>query len=64
MPEPAADDVDLDAGFEEVHGGRVPEGVRADTAAGSDVVEIGGVTADDLVDAVAGEWLSAGGEYR
>ena len=35
VSEPAADDVDLDAGFEEVDGGGVPEGVRADPAAGS-----------------------------
>ena len=35
VSEPAADDVDLDACFEKVDGGGVPEGVRADPPAGS-----------------------------
>jgi hypothetical protein len=47
-----------------VGGGGVPERVRADPPAGSRVVELGGVAADDLVDPVAGERLSAGGEHR
>ena len=64
VSEPAADHVDLDAGFEQVDGGGMPEGVRADPSAGSGVVEAGGVPADDLVDAVAGERLPAGGEHR
>ncbi len=63
MSEPAADDIDLDLGFEEVHGGGVPERVRSDPAAGSRVVELGGVAPDDLVDPVAGERLPASGEH-
>ena len=35
VTEPAADDVDLDAGLEEVDGGGVPEEVRADPPAGA-----------------------------
>ena len=64
MAEPAPDDVDFDAGFEKVDGGGVPEGVRADPAAGAGVIEVGGVPAHDLVDAEAGERLAARGEDR
>ncbi len=64
MSEPAADHIDLDASFEQVDGGGVPEGVRADLSAGAGVVEAGCVPADDLVDAVAGEGLPVGSEHR
>ena len=60
----AADHVDFDAGFEQVDGGGMPEGVRADLPSGAGVVEAGCVPADDLVDAVAGEGLPVGGEHR
>jgi hypothetical protein len=62
VPEPAADHVDLDAGLEQVHGGGVPEDVRADPSPGSGVVETGGGAADDLVDPIAGQRLAARGE--
>ncbi len=64
VPEPPTDDVDLDAGLEEVHRRGVSEGVRADPAAGSGVIKLSGVAADDLVNPVAGERLSARGEHR
>ena len=63
MSEPAADHVDLDAGFEQVDGGGMPEGVWADAAPGSGIVEIGGVPAHDFVDPGAGERLAAGGKH-
>jgi hypothetical protein len=64
VSEPASDHVDFDAGFEQVDGGGVPEGVRADLPSGARVVEAGCAPADDLVDAVAGEGLPVGGEHR
>ena len=60
MAEPAADHVDLDASLEKVNGGGVAEGVRADPATRSGVIEAGGVPSDDLVDARAGETLAVG----
>jgi hypothetical protein len=44
--------------------GGVPEGVRADLVAGARVVEVGGVPADDLIDAGAGPWLVVRAEHR
>ena len=38
MPEPASDDVDLDASLEKVNGGGVAEDVRADRSAGARVI--------------------------
>jgi hypothetical protein len=39
LSEPARDNVHLDAGFEQVDGGYVAEGVRADPSPGAWVVE-------------------------
>ena len=51
MPEPAPDDVHLDASLEEVNRRRVAEQVRADVSLGAIVVEVTGVASHDLVDA-------------
>jgi hypothetical protein len=58
VAEPSTDDIDLDAGLEEVHGRGVPEDVRADApvcpgALWSD--ETIGMAPDDLVDAKASQ---------
>ena len=65
MAEPAADDVDLDPGFEEVNGGGVAECVWADGAVLAWLVEVAGATANDFVDPEPGERLPGrGDEHR
>src|SRR5436309_2934799 len=60
MPEPAANDVDLDAGFEEMDGRRVPEHVRGHgtTTRGH---ERSAPTPDEFVNAIARERRAASG---
>jgi hypothetical protein len=64
VTEPAPDYVDLDAGLEEVNGGRVAKDVGADPTSGARVIEASSMAAHDLVDAKAGEWLSTCREDR
>ena len=64
MAQPAPDHVDLDASLEQVHGGGVPEDVRADPPRGGGVVEACAMTPHDFVDAEARERLSMRRENR
>ena len=64
MAEPAADHVDLDAGLEQVDGGGVAERCAGRSAGRFVGRRGGGVAADDLVDAEAGQRLAARGEDR
>lgn len=64
MAKPAADDVDFDAGLKQVNRAAMSEGVRADLAADLRVVQVGRVSANDLVDTEAGQGPPLGAEYR